>query len=874
MVQDKRRLLLQQCEDVIFEDQDCISPTPREILWRKGYYDTISTAKRLIYKTKPDPASDGFTLLNAYIVDGIDRLKKVILGIEDAYNLDLQYVIDFGLFTTDPTVFQNGHEEVPINKKITSLDIINYALESMHSLIISVGDLHRYYLDFGLNNQFNANVTHDLTARYYFEAFKLNPKVGMPQNQLGTLFLHRNHALDSVYHYLYSLICKQPFQLSESNVVKLFQKNAYYLEGLQMDDDYEVNLRDFIARYLVIVDMFFFDKEVSNFNELCSFLLCDLNFLIRKDGGKVFDQDSLFKVVAILFFCMDRLKKLKSSKVYHLNAFLVAICDQFVEVCHLNFEQFFKDHDAVNEDYRRLYSGLYQEYNRMAVSSRGVGDLESEEKENVDRNGTNNNSVCSLDLSSSNSTSELDAHVKNSSNDQKLSLGSRHRHVVGGDQRKIKKVLRRRRRVVPYSSDSDLTSNFDSESDDLSSSSEEDDDHDDDDNSDESNAEGELHKDLEDAFDLDSGSDVVIEDEQVVYFTDNHRHGHDPVGRAVENNDKEKSEYRPMSELQLTDQMENLQLSNNRLRHKISMPTYDPNLVLQFIAKEPTIRSLKILFDWLMNNKDIVWGCYESNPKFVHKIMALLNGMNVNMFTQKVFFDRQLLTAPDLRHDIRSLFDVRGKIPIAEDFWFKHFDLFESTQLSLDWEIHAQMKVTQAEEGLLRVVKLKNFGFFICDRKKFGYSYRNCMFEMLAMASSSPSVVSNRNRNNQRRGRNRKNRGDRRGSPMARGQQQPKGASNGGRDKFRKTEPERRRQISKGTERYIQTRKEGADTNVSPIGQTKRGGGAFKQRDDANQSCKNALMGKLWLRNEVKNLESKVIYWEFIYDMNMLIMSC
>lgn len=897
-----RQELVGKCEDAFFDDQDCVSPKPREILWRKGYYDTISMAKRFVHKHyKSQAALDGSVLagmdkLCAFIEEGIMRLKKIIVRIEADYNLDLKYLVDFTLFGNGEEAELQldqfpSHEEIPINKKITSLEIINFALESIHSLIISLGDLHRYYLDFGLHKQFNPAITKQLTANYYEEAFKLNPKNGMPQNQLGTLWFGRNCNLDSVYYYLYSLVCPKPFELSEDNVVKIFQQSAAYLEDLVMEKDYQVSFQDFIARFLLVADIFFFDKNVPTFNDLCRLLLCDLNYMLRQGGESVLDQDILFKLTAILFFCMRKLKRTNSPKVFQLNAFLAAICDQFVESCNVNFEEFFAAHSVENEAYQQRYQDRYAAYTQREPKAERAKMLIVENGQSASRrvNGLNNG------LSSTSTTDGVsqDAYGGGSSNERKsIGDGQNRRTTSNGSGAAAKKrapKYRRRRRRSTYTSDSDLTSNFDSDSEgeeDNSELSDEDQDSGEEDINyeDEDSEEEELEKRAENGTvkwrngsahvkldsDENNDSDVIIEEETVVVKTN---------GESV-NGSRTMSPFTPLNGVAA--QLEEMRIGDvdfgqqhlqderrgDRTRQKVPLVKCDPNLLLKFVEREPTIRALKLLLDWLMDNKEIIWECFQSNPEFVHKIMVLLNSVNVNIFTRKVFFERQLLTTEGLREDIRSLFDARAKLPITEDLVLKHFGEFNRSQVNLDWEIYSQMKVTAMEENLLRIIKLKNFGFFICDRKKFGYAFRSCSFEQI-------DTEQVKRRKNAKRAQKRD--GGRQGE-QKRGNDWGSGSGSG------ETRRERRRRQRKQQRNGepVEGRRNMGNGDKGRGGRTaegrqqqqgrnrEEGSGDVRGKDkvcrEKEMLKKGELMGKLWLRNEVKTLESKVSEEKLRFD--------
>lgn len=840
-----RKELIEKCEAVMFDDQDSVNTKPREILWRKGYYDTIAMAKRFIHTQLKHTALadlDGIYDLGEFIEAGMARLKKIIVRLESDYNLDLRCLVDFTLFGEVNAVVEPG--DIPINKKITSLEIINFALESIHALIVSLGDLHRYYLDFGLNTLINAGITRQLADLYYKEAFKLNPQNGMPQNQLGTLWIGRGYNLDSVYFYLHSLVCPRPFELSEDNVIRLFQQNSAYLETIKMDEDYQVTLRDFIGRFLLIVDIFFFDKNVPTFNELCSFLLCDLNVMLQRKESSGLDQEMLFKMTALLFFCMRKLKKSNSPKLYYLNAFLAGICDQFVDNCNTRFEDFFKGHEKENQEYQLKYAEAYSAYQKLIQDECGRG-IPREAEQPVE-NGNRH--------LSSNSGVSPDAYGGSSgeiSTNEKANY-TRNGKAAGSAAKKAVKYRRRRRRsTVSSASESDLTSNFDSESSEESSDEEEDQ---------KSDEEGRNVKDQQAIrhFNGDDDSDIVIEEETVVIKT-KELYGNtiqSPVPSSVDVVNGMQNAFADMHFREDATDGENKGSGRLRMRKKIFFPLYDPNLVLKFATGEPTIPALKVLFDWLMGNKDILWECYQSNPQFVDKIMSLLNVVTLNICTRKVFFHRALLTTDGLREDIQSLFDVRSKMPIAEDLLLKHFGEFVEAQANLDWEMPAQLKVTASEVDLLRLFKLKNFGFFIADRRKFGYAFLNCRFERTSVEQDKKRINSKKAAKQGSRRSELKGRNEWKSSSSGEG----KGSDGKRIQKLRKAGTEKKR--GRRNRAGASNKNMGNPPGPGKVCLLEAGDGDLKAKDkglrEKEMLQKGELMKKLWLRNEVKTLESQV----------------
>lgn len=360
-----RSQLVEQSEALIFQPNITIGKKSREVLWRKGYYDFISMTKRIrASEAKQKPTITGPDLqqiqLMQLVNEGISKYKAIIVRLERSYQLDLRNIVDFTLLEQASVKYEDSEEAT------FTLEMINFTLETVHAALLSLGDLHRYFIDFNFDQP--RSMHRDEAARFYFEAFKLNPKIGMAQNQLGTLYSGQNYNLDSTYHYLYSLVCRVPFELSENNVAKIFAANSEHLELVDMDK-MGVSVCDFLARFKLIADIFFYDKDVTDFNALCHRMLIDLRTLLTTKRSQL-NAELLFKVVAILFFCMTKLKARESTKLYSLNAFLVAICSELIDACIVHLEKFIGRNLKQNEAFQESYGVYFELFDRDVRRSR------------------------------------------------------------------------------------------------------------------------------------------------------------------------------------------------------------------------------------------------------------------------------------------------------------------------------------------------------------------------------------------------------------------------------------------------------------------------------------------------------------------------
>ncbi|XP_055546621.1 nonsense-mediated mRNA decay factor SMG5 [Wyeomyia smithii] len=864
---EEHRQLVGRCVTLIFEDYETVGKKAREILWRKGYYDLIVVFKRhyqqLQQQRKQLITSGEVAVLERkeqllkygverLLLDGMNHLKVIVLRLAQIFNLNnLQYTVSYGFlenYDDDLLVRESScYENLGLNeenngdekKVIYTKQEISFALESIHSLLTALGDLHRYYCEFDLTGIGNIK---DVTAKYYWEAFKLNPKIGITQNQLGTLYNGRNYNLDSVYHYLYSLCCLMPFDCSELNVSKIFQKNIRYLETENGGDDVEEEdyaVREFMAKFLLVVDVFFYDKNVTDFTSLCHSVLIDFKNVLgaRKliDDEYYMTDEIIFKIVSILFFCMHKIKINNSDKIHSLNAFLVALCSELLEFCTMAVEKYVVENVREDKKFREMYSSLYQRYDEEVRKSRQPS------KENT-------TAICTKDQKSSSGVEESNgsedhSNKENEEND-KISQASCKQNAAK------KKHARRRRRVLTNESESDLSdqddqSDFqlDSDSDDVSSVSS-----------------FESYDDFSDEDEEEEQRDDIFKNRSV-------------VETSVTDKAQGAEEHEKKQNTKSSDQTTQLKFKKRYLK-------LNPNIIIEFVKQDRTMRSLKVLFDWLQTNIDILLGCYQSNPEFIHNIMKLLNHFNIDIFSNRYYFPREIVTVEGIRDDFRNLFEIRRTIPLDEDIAMKQFALFEITQEELDWESSYRLMVSVAEESFLRAMKMVDFGFTLCKSKKFDYAFcpkaRDFSLNSKKQKQNKKERGTTRSRGNRIRNREQDEK------PKVRKQtnqhEQRCDAKTRRNQNRNRNQNERRRTDTMDVQKSSQD----VDTRTAPAIITKKG--YLKQRYNGDlapykklqqkdngvisdttteeiyhqEKNINELMGQLWLRNEVKTLESKV----------------
>lgn len=379
--------------------------------------------------------------------------------------------------------------------------------------------------------------------------------------------------------------------------------------------------------------------------------------------------------------------------------------------------------------------------------------------------------------------------------------------------------------------------------------------------------------------------DIVIEDERLVYLENGEQNGahresnvfedlmanlkklqlfEDPVQNGIEDFTLDQTNFAGVFDFKgdsgatsICNDDPNNAKAPEKLRYKQKYNKIDPNIIIEFFKYENTMVALKLLFDWLYANSAIVVNCFTTNPEFIDNIYGLLNDLNIDIFTRKVYFKRRHIDTDDIRDNLRSLFDMRTSIPLKEDVLLKEFSVFDPSQRHKDWTIPLKMKITDNEETVLRIFMFIDFGFSLCKMKRFDYNFCSRTRNFIKTDGGkrgSRRVRKRGRRNGRRRGRNR-DRNRRVGRTelcvLSRNGDEQSMLNKGSIDELDRINGDRKGNLKKG---YLKNRQltNGNTTSTleAPIEK------ATSKPISADE--KHELMGKLWLKHEIEELETKM----------------
>lgn len=293
-----------------------------------------------------------------------------------------------------------------------------------------------------------------------------------------------------------------------------------------------------------------------------------------------------------------------------------------------------------------------------------------------------------------------------------------------------------------------------------------------------------------------------------------------------------------------------------KLRFKQKYTKIDPNIIIEFFEQENTMIALKLLFDWLRGNNGIIVNCFTTNPEFIDKIYDLLNIMNIDIFTRKVYFDRSYVETENVRDNLRALFDMRQNIPLKEDVLLKECCVFDVCQRHMDWALPLKLKITDNEETILRIFLFIDFGFSLCKMKKFDYNFCSRTRNFIKVPSSKPRSAK---RTRKRGRRNRGRRGVRNRSRNRRTEMsvlpRDEDAARSSADDANDVVVEKKPNLKKG---YLKNRQQNNQVTAANENGAVVANGSSEKSAPVSTADKHQLMGKLWLKHEIEVLEAKM----------------
>ena len=353
--------------------------------WRKIYYEPIHVARQLKKRGSWNNADAAY--VESHLTNGIGHYHGIISFVCHQYSTrrgkdestlqPLDKIIDSlqGLQTSfvNDYGFDNGGLDFPASKPTMSsaLAVLNvkdsnaeeaWVKDTLHRCYTALGDLSRYRLEFEELSGEKGSIqsANSIAILYYSNALLVNPKNGMPFNQLAALSSSKNFGLDSVYYYLRCLTSEVPFKGCEPNLQNLFQQNTHKLNKLETsicDEDGSNNLSakeecERSVMYLLrLLQELLFEDSTKRLAHYCQKALHHVqkclylpNHKEKTEAMDEIDDDSILsnvnqslssdvssKMVIVLLLVISKLSQgAHEIKVSMIRAYLLALFSHFV----------------------------------------------------------------------------------------------------------------------------------------------------------------------------------------------------------------------------------------------------------------------------------------------------------------------------------------------------------------------------------------------------------------------------------------------------------------------------------------------------------------------------------------------------------------
>lgn len=672
----QRQKLRDNCEKLLFLDPVNYGKKSLELLWRKVYYETISTAKKL---REIDAENDSY--LFTHIVCGIGHFHHFISRMESEMKLQIKE-LDYTFMHLDGDFKDNT--EGPTDEEV------QFSRSALHSCLIYLGDLSRYQVE--IFHAFEPSIA----ARYYLQAAHVDMSSGMPYNQLGNLYLDKNYNLDSVCYYIQCLNCTSPFEGAIGNLTKIFEKNAQFFDSLNSPETLTQteHIQNTITNFLSLIEIWYLNKNDTNIPQRCSTIaqeikiamdfmkppLPDVNTnyneyiqAVDEEGTNpsCLNANLVHKIVLICLFTITKVTETDEVKAFACKAFTLALLSQLLQKLLKQLESLGLKNPAAK----------YKSKSTTLQSTRPYKVLEEIE--------TTNKSSDPEPSESEMPNSEVENNHDNVEITSKdLPLDETKEILQNGDAKaNIKKTLtKRRRRRRLASTDSSDMSDIDTETSDI-----------------------EVFESCSEDEDLSGSSchsDGSASGDSCIEASDTEDIPEKNVGDEENEIIKHVTTEKPVN----GDLDEKQKKNDNELQHNsLNNNVLDVQGLQNFLLGDNYLPSIKLLQDWALNEKDLILSCGDSGESLFQCVVDLLNILTY-YFNSKSNEDKECHILEYARSAAKKLKLEHKTIPLPEDINLRGTNICKFDKDAAEWNMLERYKLSFYEENILRILNFVDFG--------------------------------------------------------------------------------------------------------------------------------------------------------------------
>lgn len=768
---ESRMKLKDLCERLMFLQPNDFGRKAEELLWWKVYYDVIS-----IIKKNKKHMRTGSALESAYrthLLAATGFYHHLLLRLQREYKISLNGVVDFVDIST-PNGRPLSSNEVKMAKAK------EWAEKACHRCLIYLGDLARYRQDF------EGHRSRLLAERFYHQALVLNPSMGMPHNQLGTLAGNHHQGLDAAYHYMRCWLSEVPFDGAIANLEKTLERNQKRFQELPRITNRDFppelqrprDIKRFLIKFLRLQELLQPRNRIQldKLPALCQDVLQDFSLCMYYGPGGTtplpppgksltdtreqhVSDDTVFKVFMMSLMSIYKLQRGNSKQVSTAIAFTLAMFSHLLT--HVN---------------TRLQNAVYEVLHPTKSAKGKLDDDSTDSGSHTDESGNER-----LSPADTITPTHSQQDVGSSGN---CSDGTVKHHLPKDIRRKAMHKLRRRRR---RKHDRDESDESDLSEDALSLSS-----------SDKSSSEN-----SENTFATESDSDYLMdsqdfEDETlaksmrakkedvegkieapaVPELTGDARGDEEPVLKAKDsriaspvsmaqnlkdvssqlfsqsptpNFMKRNIRLAPSFDAYAADDKEKLGKgdSNKEIEtlstgitgqdiiskgegtsenlspehHKDGQEDITLESLIQVLSSESLLQVVKLVTDWLRGNSDVITTTAQSSQMLWSRMALLLNFLSQETDLLKEDICSNNRVEDIIASAMRRDMPWQQTIPLSEDIAVWKMPSLREAQEGMTFDPHQEIDLSHQDETLLRIVCLRQFGHFLTTVKGLNFHY-------------------------------------------------------------------------------------------------------------------------------------------------------
>lgn len=146
-----------------------------------------------------------------------------------------------------------------------------------------------------------------------------------------------------------------------------------------------------------------------------------------------------------------------------------------------------------------------------------------------------------------------------------------------------------------------------------------------------------------------------------------------------------------------------------------------PQHIFDVLSACGLLGSIKICYDWLMSDPEVLERCARSASSLIKRTCKLINLINFDVAALWHTMKEEALVNNSNCWEIYTSLDKALEfslsVALPEDVELRGIPIFRNVHANLDWQKSLNQKMNPREESLMRILKLVSFGEYLCKIK-------------------------------------------------------------------------------------------------------------------------------------------------------------